>query len=139
MLFEPVTSSPAESFQLIETSCTRTATGRGDILLPAKTEHGLVVPSRESVDLATAIRALFDYYDAVAEEEGLQLALAGDAKVSAGRLMLRRAFGKLLSNAVRHPAANSNVQDEISANPKVVSIGMTTTDQFEIYPSWQVH
>src|SRR5665811_1555660 len=34
-----------------------------DMLLLAKAENGLVVPSRETVNLATQVRALFDYYD----------------------------------------------------------------------------
>ena len=73
-----------------------------DMLLLAKAENGLVVPTRETVNLAAEVLALFDYYDAVAEEKGLHLTLEGDGEVSADRLMLRRALGNLLSNAVRH-------------------------------------
>ena len=98
-----------------------------DMLLLAKAENGLTVQNLETVSLAAEVRALFDYYDAVAEEKGLQLTLEGDAKVSADRLMLRRALGNLLSNAVRHSAANSNVQVEIQANPETVSICMANT------------
>jgi two-component system heavy metal sensor histidine kinase CusS len=98
-----------------------------DMLLLAKAENGLVVPSRETVDLATEVRALFDYYDAVAEEKGLHLVLEGDGEVSADRLMLRRALGNLLSNAVRHSTAGSTVFVRIGANPDAVSIGMANT------------
>ncbi|HAL37184.1 MAG TPA: two-component sensor histidine kinase, partial [Polaromonas sp.] len=62
-----------------------------DMLLLAKAENDLVVPTRETVKLAAEVLALFDYYDAVAEEKGLRLTLVGDAEVSADRLMLRRA------------------------------------------------
>ncbi|WP_232834269.1 ATP-binding protein, partial [Rhodoferax ferrireducens] len=98
-----------------------------DMLLLAKAENGLVVPSRETIDLATEVRALFDYYDAVAEEKGLRLVLEGDGEVSADRLMLRRALGNLLSNAVRHSTAGTTVHVRIHANPDTVSIGMANT------------
>ncbi len=98
-----------------------------DMLLLAKAENGLVVPSRETVDLATEVRALFDYYDAVAEEKGVYLELEGDGEVSADRLMLRRALGNLLSNAVRHSTAGTTVHVRIHVNPEVVSISMKNT------------
>lgn len=98
-----------------------------DMLLLAKAENNLVMPTQETVHLAAEVRALFDYYDAVAEEKGLQLTLRGDGDVSADRLMLRRALGNLLSNAVRHATANTTVQVNITASPEMVSICMTNT------------
>jgi two-component system, OmpR family, heavy metal sensor histidine kinase CusS len=95
-----------------------------DMLLLAKAENGLVVPNRETLQLAVEVRALFDYYDAVAEEKGITLALQGDADISADRLMLRRALGNLLSNAVRHASAGSTVRVQISAKPDQVLIAM---------------
>ena len=95
-----------------------------DMLLLAKADNGLVVPHRETLQLATEARALFDYYDAVAEDKGLHLVLEGDAPVAADRLMLRRALGNLLSNAVRHANAGSSVRVQISADADQVLIAM---------------
>ena len=95
-----------------------------DMLLLAKAENGLVVPNRETIDLAVEVQALFEYYDAVAEEKRLTLSLDGDAEVSADRLMLRRALGNLLSNAVRHSTENSTIHVEIRMNPKSVLLYM---------------
>jgi two-component system heavy metal sensor histidine kinase CusS len=95
-----------------------------DMLLLAKAENGLVVPSRETLQVASEVRALFDYYDAVAEEKGLRLTLEGDAAVSADRLMLRRALGNLLSNAVRHARTGSTVRVQISVSAEQVLIAM---------------
>ena len=95
-----------------------------DMLLLAKAENGLVVPHRETLQLGSEVRALFDYYDAVAEEKGISLALEGDAEISAERLMLRRALGNLLSNAVRHATPGSSVRVLISANADQVLIAM---------------
>ena len=98
-----------------------------DMLLLAKAENGLPAQNRKTVNLAAEVRALFDYYEAVAEEKGLRLTLAGEAKVSADHLMLRRALGNLLSNAVRHSAVNSDIHVAIGADAETVSIGMTNT------------
>jgi two-component system heavy metal sensor histidine kinase CusS len=74
----------------------------GDMLFLARAEHGLAVPRRESVDLAENVRELFDFYEALAEEKGVRLELSGVGCVTGDRLMLRRAIGNLLSNAIRH-------------------------------------
>lgn len=98
-----------------------------DMLLLAKAENGLVVPNRETIHLAKEVRVLFDYYDAVAEEKGLHLTLEGDGEVSADRLMLRRALGNLLSNAVRHSTPKTTVRVNISTGPEAISIAMENT------------
>jgi two-component system heavy metal sensor histidine kinase CusS len=74
----------------------------GDMLFLAKADHGLAMPRRERVDLAANVRELFDFYEALAEEKGIRLELDGAAEVPGDRLMLRRAVGNLLSNAIRH-------------------------------------
>jgi two-component system heavy metal sensor histidine kinase CusS len=86
-----------------------------------------VVPNREIFSVAAEVRALFDYYDAVAEEKGLQLTLEGDGEVSADRLMLRRALGNLLSNAVRHSTPDTTVRVHIRTSPDTISIGVENT------------
>ena len=95
-----------------------------DMLLLAKAENGLVVPHREMLHLAAEVRALFDYYDAVAEEKGITLMLDGEAEITADRLMLRRALGNLLSNAVRYASTGSSVRVQISASIDLVMITM---------------
>jgi len=100
-----------------------------DMLLLAKAENGLVVPTRENVNLADEVRVLFDYYDAVAAEKGLHLTLAGDTQVSVDRLMLRRALGNLLSNAVRHSSADSTLCVRIRQQAKEVCIAMENSGE----------
>ncbi len=98
-----------------------------DMLLLAKAENDLMVPTRETIHLAAEVLALFDYYDAVAEEKGLHLTTVGDGEVSADRLMLRRALGNLLSNAVRHSAVNTTIHVNVSTSADAVSIGIENT------------
>lgn len=100
-------ASNAEEFQRL---------GRmvSDMLLLAKTEHGLALPHREQVALGEQTRALFDFYDAVAEERSIRLRLEGDAFAFGDKLMLRRAISNLLSNAIRHAPASSTVAVRLS-------------------------
>jgi two-component system heavy metal sensor histidine kinase CusS len=98
-----------------------------DMLLLAKADNGLVVPHRETLQLAAEVQALFEYYEAVAEDKGIQLILQGDASVVADRLMLRRALGNLLSNAVRHATPHTTVQVRVGANADKVVIEMQNT------------
>jgi two-component system heavy metal sensor histidine kinase CusS len=93
-----------------------------DMLFLAKAENGLAVPNVEIVDLATQVRELFDYYDAVAEEKHLQLSLEGEGKVAGDRLMLRRALGNLLSNAVRHSPPQGSIRVHITSTQEAVSV-----------------
>ena len=98
-----------------------------DMLLLAKAENDLAVPNREIVDLGKEVQTLFDYYEAVAEEKGLQLLLVGEGIIGADRLMLQRALGNLLSNAVRHATAHTSIRVSITFNIESVSIAMENT------------
>ena len=98
-----------------------------DMLLLAKAENSLTVSNCTSVALAQEVNALFEYYDAVAEEKGLHLNIEGDAIVSADRHMLRRAIGNVLSNAIRHSASNSRLNVHISQNANLVTIRIENT------------
>ena len=73
-----------------------------DMLFLAKSDHGLLVPRGETVDLAAEVRELFEFYDALAEDRQISMALIGQGAVHGDRLMLRRAISNLLSNAIDH-------------------------------------
>lgn len=84
-----------------------------DMLFLAKADNGLVMPHRETVDLAAEVADLFDFYEALADEGGVQLVVSGNGRVPGDRLMLRRAISNLLSNAIRHTAAGGTVEVRI--------------------------
>jgi two-component system heavy metal sensor histidine kinase CusS len=85
----------------------------GDMLFLAKADNGLIVPRTEAVDLASEVRDLFDFYDALADERGVRLEVSGEGKVSGERLMIRRAISNLLSNAMNHTAEGGSVSVRI--------------------------
>jgi two-component system heavy metal sensor histidine kinase CusS len=79
-----------------------------DMLFLAKAEHGLIVPQHEAIPLLDLGRQLFDYYGILAESQ--QLVLEGDELTVRGdRLMLQRAIGNLLLNAIQHTPAEGRV------------------------------
>ena len=82
----------------------------GNMLFLAKADNGLYEPDSVAIDLAKEVRDLFDYYEAWAEERGVSLALEGQAAIQGDRLMIRRALGNLLSNAIRHTSSGNTVQ-----------------------------
>ena len=68
------------------------------------------------VDLTIEIRALFEYFEGWADENGVTLTLTGIATVSGSRLMLQRALGNLIANAIRHAEKDTTVRVELSTS-----------------------
>lgn len=100
--YRDILASNAEEFQ-------RLARMVSDMLFLAKTEHGIELPNPETIALHQETRALFEFYDAVAEDRRIRLTLTGQAVVMGDRLMVRRAIGNLLSNALRHSPDEADV------------------------------
>jgi two-component system heavy metal sensor histidine kinase CusS len=85
-----------------------------DMLFLARADNGQLVPNRERLDLAQEMGALCDFYEPAASERGVRLSCSGAASASGDRLMLRRAFGNLLSNALRHTPDGGEVVIEVA-------------------------
>jgi len=81
-----------------------------DMLFLAQADHGRSKPNVASVDLCREVLGVFDYYEAWAEERGVVLRVEGAATVSGDQLMLRRALGNLLSNAISHSPRTDTVR-----------------------------
>jgi len=82
----------------------------GDMLFLAQAENSPRKINSADLDLAREVHMLFDYYEGWAEERDVTLVLEGAATVSGDRLMLQRALGNLLSNAIRHTATGETVR-----------------------------
>jgi len=95
-----------------------------DMLYLAKMEHGLDLPHKEVISIAQEVQALFEFYEALAEDKQVALRLLGDGIVEGDRLMLRRALSNLLSNALRHtpPAGSVVVKAHAEADVLVVAV-----------------
>lgn len=86
----------------------------GDMLFLAKADNALTPLSNEEIDLVSEVRNLFDYYEALAEEQRISLILKGDGRVRGDPLMLRRALNNLISNAIRHTPPENGVTVQLS-------------------------
>ncbi|MCL9849323.1 heavy metal sensor histidine kinase (plasmid) [Ralstonia solanacearum P673] len=124
--YRDVLTSNAEELQ-------RLARMVSDMLYLAKMEHSLALPSAENIHVADEIRALFEFYDALAEDKAVQLELRGDGHVTGDRLMLRRALSNLLSNAIRHTPRRGHVVVSVSDECEGVTISVDN-DGSEIAP-----
>lgn len=116
--YQRILESNAEEFE-------RMARMISDMLLIAKADNGLVLPQREHLDMAAEVRALFDYFEVLADEKKLTLSLTGDCQLNADRLMLRRALANLLSNALRHADSGSIVAVNLQTLQDGVQICVT--------------
>lgn len=96
----------------------------GDMLFLAQADQGLLVPRRETVDLAQETQALFAFYEALAEEKQVSLALAGHGTIAGDRLMIRRALSNLLSNALRYTRPGATVSVAIAPDAAGVSVAV---------------
>ncbi len=85
-----------------------------DMLFLAQADNRLIVPRREPIDLAHEARRLAEFYEALATEQGVVLAVEGMARCTGDRLMLQRALSNLLANAIRHTAPGGTVRLALS-------------------------
>lgn len=89
----------------------------GDMLFLAQADNGQQTLSTSTIDLASEVNSLFEYYEAWAEEHRVTLMQTGVASVTGDRLMLRRALSNLISNAIRHTPAGQTVSVKLHAGP----------------------
>jgi len=96
-----------------------------DMLFLAKADNGLMIPSRQQVNVGDEVNALFEFYDAVAAEKQVRLQTTGTAELRGDPLMIRRALSNLISNAIRHGAVGSAIDVNISSESGDVRISIT--------------
>ena len=85
----------------------------GDMLFLAKADNGLMVPNLARLELAREVDDLIDFYEALADEQKVAIVRSGNASVLGDQIMLRRAIGNLLSNAIRHAPSGTSVKIEL--------------------------
>jgi two-component system heavy metal sensor histidine kinase CusS len=97
-----------------------------DMLFLAKAEHGLIVPQREAIRVLDLGRQLFDYYGILADSQQLVLE-GGELTVRGDRLMLQRAIGNLLLNAIQHTPAHGRVALSVREHEGAAVITISNT------------
>ncbi len=80
-----------------------------DMLFIAKADNQLLTTRSQSVDIGAEVERLIDFYQALADEQGVRLVHSGSARLTGDPLMLGRALSNLLSNAIRHTPRGGTV------------------------------
>ncbi|WP_426369967.1 heavy metal sensor histidine kinase [Pseudocolwellia sp. HL-MZ7] len=84
-----------------------------DMLWLAKTQNGLIKPEQHTLKSYDEIDALFEYFDALAEEAQIKLIKQGsDLSFHCDKLHFRQLLSNLLSNAIRYTAKGSSITIE---------------------------
>ena len=93
-----------------------------DMLFLAKADNAQEPVHAEDIDLRTELDKITEFYQLLADENGLRILASGDGTVSADRILVQRAIGNLISNAVRHSPADSEVHATVSATAESVEL-----------------
>lgn len=89
-----------------------------DTLYLAKSENELLNSKKQSLVLRDLVVPLIEYYEALADEKNVRILLYGDTVQTGDKEMLQRAFGNVLSNALRHCFSDTDISIFISGSDK---------------------
>lgn len=104
-----------------------------DKLFLTKSDNQLIVPHPEEVNLIDEVNGVFEFYEALAEENSTTLYCPGTGVISGGCLMLCRAISNLLSNACVIPRRGTRDVRIDSSEDSAVKLSMTNHGK-GIYP-----
>jgi two-component system heavy metal sensor histidine kinase CusS len=80
-----------------------------DMLFLARADRGMIEPTLEQIPLRDEIDSVVEYFEPAASEKGQLIRVDGEGSVRGDRLLVRRAFTNLLSNAVRYSPTGSEI------------------------------
>jgi two-component system heavy metal sensor histidine kinase CusS len=98
-----------------------------DMLFLAKADNKQLLLSTENMHIEQEISELFEFYDALAEERNISLILKGSLDIQGDKLMLRRAFSNLISNAINHSFEGSRIQVSLNTDKNNAMIVFTNS------------
>lgn len=102
--------------------CERLARMISDMLFLAKADNDQLLLSVEPISLASEVADLYEFYDALAEDRNIQLRCKGKAEIKGDKLMLRRVFNNLISNAIHHSFEGSVLNINIESCNENVTV-----------------
>jgi two-component system heavy metal sensor histidine kinase CusS len=93
-----------------------------DMFFLAKADNAQEPLHAELLDLRVEMDKIAEFYQMVADENGLRIIPSGSGAITADRILLQRAIGNLISNAVQHSPPNSEVHAMVSSTDETVEL-----------------
>lgn len=94
------------------------------MLFLARAEQAAPVFEPAPLDAHDEMRAVAEFYQPLADEQGVQLVYEGQGTVVAEPLLLRRALSNLVSNALKYTASGGRVLMRVSAADDAVALSV---------------
>jgi len=107
-----------------------------DMLFLAKADNKQALLKKEPLQLDVEIGRVFEFYEALAAEQDIELRQTGAATVFADRTMIQRALSNLLSNAIRFTPRGMAIDVAVAAADGWVDIAVRNPGP-EIAPEHQ--
>ncbi len=108
--YRAVLESNAEEFERLSRMI-------ADMLFLAQADNASVPPRTDRVDLHAVVEKLTDFYGVSAGERDVRILHSGKGVAYGDHIMIERAIGNLLSNAVRHSPVGEAVRVVIAQQP----------------------
>nr|WP_249189552.1 heavy metal sensor histidine kinase [Burkholderia ambifaria] len=96
-----------------------------NMLFLARTDNARQHLKTVELDAGAELRRLASYFQALADEAGVHLAVQGEAQVVADATLFRRAVSNLASNALEHAQAGSTIELTVSTRPGYAVVEVT--------------
>ena len=97
------------------------------LLFLARSEHGQHVLNKELLNMQTEISNICSFYQAMADENNIELTCKGDATLYADSTLFKRAISNLIANAIQYVDANGKITILIESIHQWVKITIQDT------------
>ena len=104
--------APAEYARVLQSALeeySRLARMIDSMLFLAQADQARLAPERVPLNARAEFQAVVDFYQALADEQRVELVCEGDTTVLADPLLLRRALSNLLSNALKYTPSGGRI------------------------------
>lgn len=95
------------------------------MLFLARADHAQLAVRIDRLDARAELVRIADYFEGLAEEAGLTIAVTGAGHVYADAALLRRAVANLVDNAIRHARPRSTVRVDVAQQASGTVITVT--------------
>lgn len=95
------------------------------MLFLARAEHAQLAVHLQLIDARRELARIADYFEGLADQAGVAIAVTGAGRTRADPALLRRAVANLVDNAIRHARPRSTVRLDVSEQDSAAVITVT--------------